>query len=137
MENLTSVLLNLDTTNISPSGMPAFSQPPSGADPLPVADLTDEQAETKEEEEEPILSNDPYIDTPLCTSCNECIQLNGALFHYNSDKMAYIADPRSGTFKELVEAAEMCPVGIIHPGSPLNTNEANLDELMKRAEKFN
>ncbi len=59
------------------------------------------------------------------------------MFKYNADKMAYIADASAGTFKELVEAAELCPVGIIHPGSPLNPNEPDLDNLVKRAEKFN
>jgi len=99
--------------------------------------------EDKEEEtppvaaEETVLSNDPYIDTPLCTSCNECTNKNGKLFNYNADKMAFIADAEAGTFLELVESAELCPVSIIHPGAPLNPDEADLEDLIKRAEKFN
>ncbi len=141
MENLVSVLLNLDTTNVVTSTNLPASNPPSTTST--VVDTEAEDTSPKEdvpqeiEEDEGVLSNDPYIDTALCTSCNECTDLNGAMFKYNADKMAYIADPNAGTFRELVEAAEVCPVGIIHPGSPLNPNEPDLDELIKRAEKFN
>jgi pyruvate-ferredoxin/flavodoxin oxidoreductase len=37
----------------------------------------------------------------------------------------------------MVTAAERCPVRIIHPGTPLNPKEKNLDKLIKRAEPFN
>jgi ferredoxin len=140
MENLTSVLLGLDTSHIDSS---AFSLPSSTSLASPKTESTAEikneiTADVKPPEQPEIdLSFDPYIDTPLCTSCNECTQKNGAMFKYNADKMAYIADPRAGTFKELVEAAELCPVGIIHPGSPLNPNEENLESLIERASKFN
>lgn len=46
-------------------------------------------------------------------------------------------DPRAGTFKELVMAAERCPVKIIHPGTPLNPKEEDLEKWIKRAERFN
>ena len=59
------------------------------------------------------------------------------MFNYNGDKMAFIADPKAGTYMQLVEAAELCPVGIIHPGNPLNPSEDGLDELKERAKKFN
>ena len=59
------------------------------------------------------------------------------MFKYNADKMAYIADPKAGTFSDLVKAAEICPVKVIHPGSPLNPNEPDLDDLIERANKFN
>ena len=84
-----------------------------------------------------MLSQDPYIDTPMCTSCNECIEKNKEMFKYNGDKMAYIADASKGTFRQLVEAAEACPVNIIHPGTPLNKNEDGLAELIERAKEFN
>jgi len=50
----------------------------------------------------------------------------------------FIKLTRSGgrTYAQLVEAAENCPVAIIHPGKPRNLNEAGLDELLKRAEVF-
>jgi ferredoxin len=136
MENLTSVLLNLDTTDlVTASSISASTTPIPGTVPES-AEAVLEEAPTVDEEES-VLSNDPYIDTALCTSCNECTQLNGQMFKYNGDKMAYIADAKAGTFNELVEAAELCPVKIIHPGSPLNPDEADLDSLVERAAKFN
>lgn len=133
MENLTSVLLNLDTTNVVTTSSPSPSTESTSSSPASLEDVVEEAPVA---EEESGLSNDPYIDTALCTSCNECINMNGKLFKYNGDKMAFIADPKAGTFNELVEAAELCPVGVIHPGSPLNPNEAGLDDLIERAAKF-
>ncbi len=77
-----------------------------------------------------------YIETPRCSSCNECIQLNGRMFKYNENKQAYIADARAGTFRELVEAAESCQVSIIHPGLPRRSDEPGLDTLLERAAAF-
>jgi pyruvate-ferredoxin/flavodoxin oxidoreductase len=48
-----------------------------------------------------------------------------------------VADPKGGPFADIVKAAENCPVGIIHPGQPLDPGEANLEEWVKRAEPFN
>ena len=81
-------------------------------------------------------SDEPWIDTVRCTSCNECTDLNNRLFAYDEDHRAYVADPDAGTYRELVEAAESCQVSIIHPGKPRNSGEPGLDELMKRAEPF-
>jgi hypothetical protein len=82
------------------------------------------------------LSDDPWIETVRCTTCNECTQLNDRLFAYNEDKRAYIRDPDAGTYRELVQAAETCQVAIIHPGKPRNPDEPGLEELLKRAEPF-
>ncbi|MBI5706148.1 MAG: hypothetical protein HZC36_04070 [Armatimonadetes bacterium] len=81
-------------------------------------------------------SDDPYIETARCSTCNECTNLNNRMFAYNENKQAYIKDPTAGTFRQLVEAAESCQVGIIHPGKPKNPNEPGLEELLKRAEAF-
>jgi ferredoxin len=81
-------------------------------------------------------SDEPYIETPRCTTCDECTQINNRMFAYDDNKQAYIADLDAGTYRELVEAAESCQVAIIHPGKPRNPNEPNLDELIKRAEPF-
>ena len=59
------------------------------------------------------------------------------MFAYNEKKQAVIADPDAGTFRELVMAAEKCPVKIIHPGTPRNPKEKKLDQWVKRAERFN
>jgi pyruvate-ferredoxin/flavodoxin oxidoreductase len=89
------------------------------------------------DEEDDDLSMDPYIESARCTSCNECTNLNGRMFVYDENKQAYIKDPRAGTFAELVRAAELCPVALIHPGTPLNPKEKDLDKWLKRAERFN
>jgi len=83
-----------------------------------------------------VVSDDPYIDTPSCTTCDECTNANNRMFAYDENKQAFIKDPDAGTYKELVEAAEVCQVAIIHPGKPRNPSEPGLDELIKRAEPF-
>lgn len=81
--------------------------------------------------------DEPYIETPRCTTCDECTKRNDRMFSYDENKQAYIADPDAGTYRDLVEAAEMCQVAIIHPGRPRNPDEPGLEELAKRAEPFN
>jgi ferredoxin len=89
---------------------------------------------------EPVAAGDsgqPYIETDLCTSCDDCIQRNAGMFAYDDVKQAYIKDAGAGSYRELVEAAENCPVCIIHPGKPLDSSEPGLDELEQRAAAFN
>lgn len=81
-------------------------------------------------------SDEPYIETVRCSSCNECIQLNSKMFAYDANQQAHIVDPDAGTYRELVEAAESCQVAVIHPGKPRNAAEPGLEELLKRAEPF-
>jgi hypothetical protein len=80
--------------------------------------------------------DEAYIETPRCTTCNECTQINDKMFAYNENKQAYIANPDAGTYAQLVEAAETCQVAIIHPGKPRNPAEPGIAELLKRAEAF-
>ncbi len=100
------------------------------------ADAPAELAQTLPEAAAEAPSDEAYIETPRCTTCDECIQINGRMFAYDENKQAYIADLTAGTYRELVEAAESCQVAIIHPGKPRDPNEPNLDELIKRAEPF-
>lgn len=93
------------------------------------------EAVAEEPVDEPV-GDDPFIETPRCTTCNECTDLNNQMFAYNDNMQAYIADASAGTFRELVEAAETCQVAIIHPGKPLDTSEPGLDDLIKRAELY-
>jgi ferredoxin len=86
--------------------------------------------------EEKPPSDDPWIETARCPSCNECQLINPQMFGYNDNKQAYIKDVNAGTYRQLVEAAEVCQVAIIHPGKPRNPNEPGLEELVKRAEPF-
>jgi ferredoxin len=90
-----------------------------------------------EEEEEDLSLGEPYIDAPLCTTCNECTDINALLFKYNADKQAYIADPAAGSFAELVRAAELCPARCIHPGAPRSGDTTATPELIERAAAFN
>jgi pyruvate-ferredoxin/flavodoxin oxidoreductase len=82
------------------------------------------------------LTIDPWIDSDRCTSCNECTNLNRKMFAYNANKQAHIKDSTAGTFAQLVMAAEKCPVSAIHPGTPLNPKEKDLDKWLKRAQAF-
>ena len=122
-----------------PSFAPVAQAPAQQAAPVPNAQVTQEApAEVEEVEEEEALSFDePYIDTALCTSCNDCTNLYPHLFNYDDNKQAYITDVAAGTYRELVLAAEICPVRIIHPGKPNNPDEPNLAEWLKRAAPFN
>ncbi|MFC1744307.1 hypothetical protein ACFL35_09960 [Candidatus Riflebacteria bacterium] len=86
--------------------------------------------------EEEVVSEEPWIDSENCTSCAECIKVNSKMFKYNKNKQAYIKDPKAGTFEQMVIAAEKCASKVIHPGTPLNPDEANLEALLKRAEAF-
>lgn len=88
------------------------------------------------DDDEVAALDDPYIDTPLCTSCNECTQLNSQLFAYNGNKQAFIKDASAGPYKDLVRAAELCPVHIIHPGKPADPNEPDLPQWVERAAPF-
>ncbi len=107
----------------------------------PVAEPMAAEAEAQLEEaaedvpQEP-SGDEPYIETPRCTTCDECTEINNAMFTYDDNRQAYIADLDAGTYRELVEASESCQVAIIHPGKPRNPNEPGLEELIKRAEPF-
>ena len=81
-------------------------------------------------------SDDAFIETARCSTCNECTTINNRMFRYNADKQAYIADITAGTYAQLVEAAESCQVAVIHPGKPRDPNEPGLDDLINRAEAF-
>jgi pyruvate-ferredoxin/flavodoxin oxidoreductase len=79
----------------------------------------------------------PWIDTPQCTSCDECVRLNPDIFVYNEKKKAIIQDPQGGPYKDLVKAAERCTAQIIHPGLPKDRAGKNIDKWIARAEKYN
>ena len=79
---------------------------------------------------------DPYIESSMCTSCNDCTKINPRLFVYNADKQAYISDPRAGSYAELVKAAEGCPAKCIHPGSPRPDDRTATPALRARGAKL-
>ncbi len=107
---------------------PAAVKPGAGSTPAAVADEADDTDES--------LTMDPYIRSELCTSCDECININTRMFAYDKQKKAYIKNPKAGTFRQLVLAAEKCPVFIIHPGTPLNPDEPDLAKWVEQAARF-
>jgi pyruvate-ferredoxin/flavodoxin oxidoreductase len=79
----------------------------------------------------------PWIDTPACTSCGECIKLNPDIFQYNQENKAIIKNPQGGPYRDLVKAAERCTAQIIHPGLPKDRSEKDIEKWIARAEKYN
>jgi len=118
-----------------PVAAPSRAAAPAGA--AVMARTVAQAASPAAPAEDDTLVMEPYIQSALCTSCDECTNINNRMFAYDANKQAYIKDVNAGTFAQLVRAAEACPVGIIHPGTPLNPKEKGLDELIARAGKFN
>lgn len=77
-----------------------------------------------------------WIDRPECTSCDECVNINPNIFAYDENKIAYVKDAKGGPFKDIVRSAEKCTGKCIHPGTPWNPNEKDIDKWVKRAEKY-
>jgi pyruvate-ferredoxin/flavodoxin oxidoreductase len=115
---------------------PLSHQPPVQASSAPAPAAASAPAAAPASAASESIAIEPYIDSERCTTCNECINLNKKLFAYNANKQAYVKDPTAGTFAQLVQAAEKCPVSAIHPGTPLNPKEKDLERWLKRAQAF-
>ncbi|MDZ7653389.1 MAG: hypothetical protein U5L03_12980 [Burkholderiaceae bacterium] len=116
---------------------PAGAEPATAA-PAAVAAAAEPPppAATAKVEEPKRSSDEAWIETARCPSCNECQTINPRMFAYNENKQAFIKDITAGTFRQLVEAAEACQVAIIHPGKPRNPAEPGLAELIERAAPY-
>lgn len=137
MERLASLLMDLRMGPLTgaPLGMGGSvtaEAPSSAATPVPDNGAPTVVSPTIPDDE-PLALDDPYIDTPLCTSCNECTNINSQLFLYDENKQAYIGDTSAGTFAELVKAAEQCPAKCIHPGKPRSGDATASDDMVQRA----
>ncbi|MDP7009030.1 MAG: ferredoxin [Phycisphaerales bacterium] len=144
MQQLAEVLLGGGGSLVNPMAMVGSTPPPVSAPSANGSTVVEPSSETQPLDEHVVENEteledlgDPWIDSPLCTTCNDCMEVNAQVFVYNDDKQAYIKDATAGTFEEIVRAAEACPARCIHPGSPLNAAEPNLDDLIKRAAEFN
>jgi len=119
----------------------AVSAPAVPSAPQEIKDTTaeDVQGEVVEavEEEEETFEEEAFVDSELCTSCNECVAINQLLFLYNDNKQVYLGDVEAGSYLQLVNAAEKCPSRCIHPGSPRANDSTVTDELIAKAAKFN
>jgi ferredoxin len=135
MENLTNFLLGFDSNSLLPTASPKKKEPSIEAE------QPTEEENGAESIAEPAAVKTPsaeaWIESFKCTSCNECTDNYPHIFQYNDDKQAIIEDASAGSYLEMVRAAEECPALCIHPGQPMNPDEKDLDELIKRAEKFN
>jgi pyruvate-ferredoxin/flavodoxin oxidoreductase len=153
-ETLDDLLTRIEKMPLKPipkmSAVDVAVVPPDRAPPAPVGSGSMPEAATEaadssagvavaevDDETDDDLAAEPYIESARCTTCDECTQLNPRMFAYDEQKQAYFKDVRAGTFREMVMAAERCPVAIIHPGAPLNKKEKDLEKWMKRAEPFN
>ncbi len=136
MSRLTDMLLGMDLSSVSAAARPAVVTSQSSEEQQ-VQDSPAEEVIEDELVEEEDSFEDPWIDSPLCTTCNDCTDMNPLMFVYNDSNQAFIADLSAGTYLQMVEAAEICPSKCIHPGKPWNDSEPDLDELVERAKTFN
>ncbi|MBI2962151.1 MAG: 2-oxoacid:acceptor oxidoreductase family protein [Deltaproteobacteria bacterium] len=136
-EAISSLLEKAQALTVQPPGGNGAAAAPAPVAAAPAAAAPVATAAAPSAAPDESLAMEPYIDSALCTACNECTNLNKRLFAYNSQKQAYVKDPRAGTFREIVQAAEKCPVKIIHPGTPLNPKEKDVDKWIRRAQPFN
>jgi ferredoxin len=136
IDRLVAVLMDLES--IAPPvkiATAAAAAPPVELDAQqPAAEQTEVVADAAPPEE--ISFDEPYIDSVLCTTCNECTNINPTMFVYDGNRQATITDPSSGTFEQLVKAAEKCPAHCIHPGLPRADDPTVNDDLLTRAKVF-
>ncbi|MDP7006225.1 MAG: ferredoxin [Phycisphaerales bacterium] len=142
MQQLAEVLLGGGGGFVNPiasvvAATTAPAAPITNGSPTQTVETTDQSPEEDQAESVSDDLGEAWIDSPLCTTCNDCMEINAQVFVYNEDKQAYIKDASAGTYEEIVQAAEACPARCIHPGGPLDSNEPNLDDLIKRAADFN
>ncbi|WP_200875048.1 2-oxoacid:acceptor oxidoreductase family protein [Methylomarinum vadi] len=141
-QSLVAGLMNLATGGSSEDLLKAITSAPATvaakpAAPAPAAPAASAAAPEPAAPAKAAGGYEPvWIDTPDCTTCDECVDINPKIFQYNADKKAIVVDPTAGTYEDIVRAAEKCTAVIIHPGTPWNPDEPNLDKLIKRAEKF-
>jgi ferredoxin len=135
MDRLARVLMDLDAVPIAAEAAPL--ERAAAAEAVPAETVEEAVSADEETEEEEVSFNDPYVDSALCTSCQECLNINAQLFKYDANKQAFITDATHGTYEELVRAAEVCPARCIHPGLPAAGDEGANDDLISRAAKFN
>ena len=139
MGQLVDVLMGADLSGVVGGGSQLATMPakaPAETE-VPTEEVAAAEPVAEEEAEEELSFDEPWLDTAMCTTCDDCMGVNKMMFVYNDDKQAIIKDAKAGPFADLVAAAEICPAKCIHPGKPLDPNEQGLDELIARAAPFN
>jgi ferredoxin len=140
MGQLVDVLMGADLSGMVAGGTQLATMPATAPAETEIPEEAPEdepEPEPEEEAEEELSFDEPWLDTAMCTTCDDCMGINKMMFAYNDDKQAIITDPKAGPYADLVAAAEICPAKCIHPGKPLDPNEPGLDELIARAAPFN
>ena len=125
-QQLTSNLLSMILKDETGAAVSIEALAPAPAESAPAA-----QGAAASADFEPV-----WIDTPDCDGCEECVKINPKIFQFNADKQAEVLDPRGGPFIDIVRAAEKCTVSCIHPGTPWNAGEKDVDKLIQRAQPF-
>jgi ferredoxin len=82
------------------------------------------------------FADDPYIESYLCTTCNECLNAHPLVFAYNGDRQAVFKAPERATYAQLVDTAEKCPARCIHVGAPRPGDASATPEVLARAQAF-
>jgi ferredoxin len=139
MGQLVDVLMGADLSGIVGAGTQLASMPATAPaeTEAPAEPAVEAEPEPEEEAEEEISFDEPWLDSDMCTTCDDCMGVNKMMFAYNDNKQAIIQDAKAGPYADLVAAAEICPAKCIHPGKPLDPNEPGLEELIARAAPFN
>jgi ferredoxin len=140
MGQLVDVLMGADLSGMVAGGSQLATMPAAAPaqTEVPTEDAAAEvEPEVEEEAEEELSFDEPWLDTAMCTTCDDCMAINKMMFVYNDDKQAIFKDIKAGPYADLVAAAEICPAKCIHPGKPLDPNEPGLDDLIARAAPFN
>jgi pyruvate-ferredoxin/flavodoxin oxidoreductase len=103
MKNLASKLSGMSNQEISAA--------------LPVAKVVIEPNVTTKASVSVAVGEDvPYIESKLCTACDECVTIDPNIFAYDANKQAYIKNAKGGPYKNLLKASKKCSAKIIHPG---------------------
>jgi pyruvate-ferredoxin/flavodoxin oxidoreductase len=136
LKSLSGLRPTIDTTAIAEQARSEFART-LAAQLLGMATSPVVEVPPQDTPVEPGEASMPWIETALCTSCDECTRINKNIFSYNEHKQAFIKNPKGGPYRDLVRAAEKCTASIIHPGLPLDPTEKELDKLVKRAARYN
>jgi hypothetical protein len=97
MGQLVDVLMGADLSSVMGGAgqlatMPA-SEPVADDEPTdePVAEAAPEAEEDAEDE---LSFDEPWLDTAMCTTCDDCMGINKMMYAYNEDKMIAWASTR-------------------------------------------
>jgi len=139
---LVDVLMGADLSQMAGGSLATMPAGAAATSDVPIEPVAEDETEPVADDEaagddDALSFDEPWLDTAMCTTCDDCMGINKMMFAYNDDKQAILTDPRAGPFADLVKAAEICPAKCIHPGSPLDPSEPGLKGLVARAKPFN